>query len=776
MLSQFVSRRDELVLKRMRTGEARDAELLASIALPGPSSALVMTAIAVPVSQAFDQRLPVNPVVYAAAAVLVVIMFTAFAYWTAAWTRSAEAAQLTSMPIILLASLGPLGVPISGFAGELIDLTPGAAMSELVRIGWFGLDGADAETSTLDFAETWGAAAQPLLVIAAWTVVAIVARRALDALGAAVLSRRRIRRWSELTRVERVALYTRQSLYLMLWGFAASTLLAAALDPDNDEPAGALVAGGLVVTLAAFMAFVPMLRTVERRCPGGGSLPLFVRQCRATSPWRSRPGRTWPAARRCSWRWSRSSWCSRRCTAARSSSPSCWARGLLFGLVGGEPDGFAIGALIAAFFIFTVRASLWLLGIVKDLDEASHVKAQLAVVEERLRFSRDVHDVLGRRLSTIAVQAELAATLAARGDERAAERMLDVRSVAHEALREARELARGYRATDFLNELDGAGSLLRSAGIEVRVSVDAMPRAWHEAAGWVVRESVTNVLRHSSASRRGDLLRRRAAAGRQRRCRRGCVPGGSGLRGLRERLAPLGASLARRPGRRRPLGRRRAAPRLRPAQRQPQGGSRFMIRILLADDEHLIRTALAQMLDLEDDLSVVAEAAQGDVAVELAIEHAVDVAVLDLQMPGLDGIAVAEQLAERLPGCSCVIVTSHGRPGYLKRALAAGVRGFLPKTTSAVTLASVVRSVHAGRRHVDPELAAEAIAAGDSPLTPREADVLELAATGAPIDEIADRASLSPGTVRNYLSNAMTKLGASNRHEACSIARRLGWI
>ena len=123
-----------------------------------------------------------------------------------------------------------------------------------------------------------------------------------------------------------------------------------------------------------------------------------------------------------------------------------------------------------------------------------------------------------------------------------------------------------------------------------------------------------------------------------------------------------------------------------------------------------------------------------------------------------------------------MIVTSHGRPGHLKRALTAGVRGFLPKTTSAVTLASVVRTVHAGGRHVDPELAAEAIAAGDSPLTPREADVLELAASGAPIDEIADRAALSPGTVRNYLSNAMNKLDAANRHEAVAIARRMGWI
>jgi two-component system, NarL family, response regulator DesR len=204
------------------------------------------------------------------------------------------------------------------------------------------------------------------------------------------------------------------------------------------------------------------------------------------------------------------------------------------------------------------------------------------------------------------------------------------------------------------------------------------------------------------------------------------------------------------------------------------------IRVLLADDEHLIRTALAQLLDLEDDLEVVAQAASCDEAVAAAVASRPDVAVLDLQMPGTgavaDGIAVAEQLGELLPGCGAVIVTSHGRPGHLKRALAAGVRGFLPKTTSAATLASVVRTVHGGGRHVDPELAAEAIAAGDSPLTPREADVLELAADGAPVEEIAARAALSPGTVRNYLSSAATKLGAANRHEACAVARRMGWI
>nr|WP_278249497.1 response regulator transcription factor [Nocardioides sp. IC4_145] len=197
---------------------------------------------------------------------------------------------------------------------------------------------------------------------------------------------------------------------------------------------------------------------------------------------------------------------------------------------------------------------------------------------------------------------------------------------------------------------------------------------------------------------------------------------------------------------------------------------------MLADDENLIREALAQMLALEDDLEVVAQAADGPEAVAAAVHAGVDVAVLDLQMPDLDGIAVAERLARDLPACGTVIVTSHGRPGHLKRALAAGVRGFLPKTTSAATLARVVRTVHGGGRYVDPDLATEAIAAGDSPLTPREADVLELAADGAPVDEIAARASLSPGTVRNYLSSAVTKLGAANRHDACAVARRMGWI
>jgi ABC-2 type transport system permease protein len=180
VLSQFVSRRDELVLKRMRTGETRDGELLASIALPGAMSALVLSAVAIPIAAALDQPLPVNPVLYAALAVLAVSMFTAFAYWTAAWTRSAEAAQLTSMPLIILASIGPMTSTIPDMSDRLRDilsLTPGAAMSDLVRIAWFGFDGPDAKEATLTFAETWGQAAGPLIVIVAWTFVALVLAR-----------------------------------------------------------------------------------------------------------------------------------------------------------------------------------------------------------------------------------------------------------------------------------------------------------------------------------------------------------------------------------------------------------------------------------------------------------------------------------------------------------------------------------------------------------------------------------------------------------------------
>jgi len=201
-----------------------------------------------------------------------------------------------------------------------------------------------------------------------------------------------------------------------------------------------------------------------------------------------------------------------------------------------------------------------------------------------------------------------------------------------------------------------------------------------------------------------------------------------------------------------------------------------VIRVLLADDEHLIRGALAALLSLEDDLLVVAEAASGPEALAMARAHRPDVAVLDLQMPGRDGVGVAAALRSELPDCRTMIVTSHGKPGHLKRALEAGARGFVPKTASAQRLAEIIRAVHGGSRYVDPDLAADAISAGDSPLTARETELLDLAADGASVAEIARRAALSPGTVRNYLSAAAAKLHAENRHAAVRRARERGWL
>ncbi|MCH6161217.1 response regulator transcription factor [Streptomyces marispadix] len=208
----------------------------------------------------------------------------------------------------------------------------------------------------------------------------------------------------------------------------------------------------------------------------------------------------------------------------------------------------------------------------------------------------------------------------------------------------------------------------------------------------------------------------------------------------------------------------------------PGGRPPGTIRVLLADDEHLIRGALAALLALEEDLTIVAEAASGPEALAMARANEPDVAVLDLQMPGADGVQVATDLRDELPSCRTMIVTSHARPGHLKRALAAGVRGFVPKTASAQQLAEIIRSVHEGTRYVDPELAADAISTGDSPLTAREAELLALAANGSPVAEIAERVSLTPGTVRNYLSAATAKLGAENRHAAARMARERGWL
>jgi two-component system response regulator DesR len=201
-----------------------------------------------------------------------------------------------------------------------------------------------------------------------------------------------------------------------------------------------------------------------------------------------------------------------------------------------------------------------------------------------------------------------------------------------------------------------------------------------------------------------------------------------------------------------------------------------VIRLLLADDQALVRGALAALLDLETDLEVVAQVGRGDEVVEAARACAADVCLLDIEMPGLTGIEAAAALRRELPGVRSLIVTTFGRPGYVRRALDAGAAGFVVKDTPARQLADAVRRVHAGLRVVDPELAAESLMAGPSPLTDRERELLTHALDGAPVATIAARVHLSEGTVRNHLSAAIGKTGASTRSEAARIAQEQGWL
>lgn len=201
-----------------------------------------------------------------------------------------------------------------------------------------------------------------------------------------------------------------------------------------------------------------------------------------------------------------------------------------------------------------------------------------------------------------------------------------------------------------------------------------------------------------------------------------------------------------------------------------------MIRLLLADDQALVRGALVALLDLEPDLEVVAEVGSGDEVVAAVLEHRPDVALLDVEMPGLDGIAATEAVRRASPSTRVLVVTTFGRPGYLHRALRAGASGFLVKDTPAARLADAVRRVHAGLRVVDPDLATDSLVAGESPLTPRETEVLRAARDGSPVSAIAGALFLSEGTVRNHLSAAIQKTGAANRTEAVLLAEGNGWL
>ncbi|MDD7962032.1 response regulator transcription factor [Microbacterium thalli] len=200
-----------------------------------------------------------------------------------------------------------------------------------------------------------------------------------------------------------------------------------------------------------------------------------------------------------------------------------------------------------------------------------------------------------------------------------------------------------------------------------------------------------------------------------------------------------------------------------------------MIRVLIADDEDMIRSALAALLRLEEDLDVIAECRDGESAVEQALALRPDVCLLDLEMPGIDGVEAAARIRQRVAS-RCVVVTRHARPGVLRRALSAGVDGFVPKSRRADDVAAVIREVAAGRRYVDPEIAADALSDERSPLTDRELDVLRAGARGETIAEIAARLHLSAGTVRNHVSSVLGKLGLATRQQAAIMARERGWI
>jgi two-component system response regulator DesR len=201
-----------------------------------------------------------------------------------------------------------------------------------------------------------------------------------------------------------------------------------------------------------------------------------------------------------------------------------------------------------------------------------------------------------------------------------------------------------------------------------------------------------------------------------------------------------------------------------------------VIRVLLAEDQGMVRGALGTLLGLEEDLEVVAQVARGDEVVAAAQASQPDVALLDIEMPGIDGLEAAALLHRALPACVIIIVTTFGRPGYLRRAMEAGATGFVVKDGPADQLAVSIRRAVAGERVIDTALAAAALSDGSNPLTPRERDVLHAASAGATIASIATTLFLSEGTVRNYLSSAIQKTGARNRIEAVRTAEQHGWL
>ncbi len=376
-------------------------------------------------------------------------------------------------------------------------------------------------------------------------------------------------------------------------------------------------------------------------------------------------------------------------------------------------------ALMIVFTALTVHAFLEMANANLALVEARAEVARPASEAERARIARDLHDLHGHSLTVITVKSNLARRMAATDPARSLEEITEVESLSRQALADVRAAVSGYRNVTL------AGELARG----------------RELFGWIVREGLTNVVRHArhplhghaDGDTGGDPRRRlrwavrppallaRARADGPARTRRGCGRHAGG------RARPRRGQ----PGRRaRPAAARYARP---GARGRPGGRGRGMtIRLLLADDQELIRTALAALLGLEDDFEVVASVGWGDEVADAVRAHRPDVALLDIEMPGLDGLAAAAVLAARAPRVRVVILTTFGRAGYLRRAMEAGAVGFVVKDAPAEALADAIRRVAAGERVADPALAAATLAVGESPLTGRERDVLNVARGGRP--------------------------------------------
>ena len=497
---------------------------------------------------------------------------------------------------------------------------------------------------------------------------------------------------------------------------------------------------------------------------------------------------------------------------------------------------FDYGALLAAFAIpllgglFAYSAERRNV-LIYALKETRAELARMAVAEERLRISRDLHDLLGHSLSLIALKSELAGRMIGSDPQRAAKEIAELEAVVRRSLAEVRQAVTGYRQPSLAAELAAARRMLASAGIDCRVDAPGsydLPPEVDALLAWTVREGSTNIVRHSSARHAGITVAVTGAsasaeltddgagppAGRRAPAADGGIEpagatgaAGSGLAGLAERAGRLGGTLLAGAGRhggfrvrvtvplttagppgqpataaviRRCPGHRPGrsrCPRHRPGRRhRPGPGAPVSVRIMIAEDQTMVRQALVALLELEPDITVVAQAASGDEAIAMAGRYQPDVALLDIEMPGLDGIEVARRLTGNGFAGKIVIVTTFGRPGYLAAAMTAGASGFLLKDAPAAELATAIRRVHAGERVVDPGLAAAALAEGASPLTAREAEVLAAARGHGSIADLAGRLHLSQGTVRNHLSAAIQKLGARNRAEAVQIAERKGWL